>query len=480
VDLTVRWGEVHALLGENGAGKSTLMNIVYGLLQSDDGAITFDGRQVRISSPQDAIRLGIGMVHQHFMLVPPLTVAENVILGRETAAPGGRLRLEAAQEEILELSRRHGLEVDPSARVEDLTVGLQQRVEIVKALYRGARLLILDEPTAVLTPQEIEHLFTVVRGLVEAGSAVIFITHKLGEVMRVADRITVMRRGHVEATTTPAETSPADLARLMVGRPVLLRVEKGPAHPAEVRLEVRDLEVLDDRRNPAVQGVSLQVRSGEILGVAAVEGNGQGELVEAIAGLRPVRSGRILLQDHDLTRQSTKRRLNAGLGHIPADRRRRGIVLELPVADNLVLSTFDRPPFARWILRVLDAVYSFARRLIKEFDIRATSAADPAGSLSGGNQQKVVVAREMGRQTSVLVASQPTRGVDVGSIEFVHRQLVARRDQGMAVLLVSSELDEVLSLADRVVVMYRGSVVAVLEGEEIERERIGLLMAGAA
>jgi simple sugar transport system ATP-binding protein len=480
VDLTVRWGEVHALLGENGAGKSTLMNIVYGLLEPDAGRISFDGSEVRVSSPLDAIRLGIGMVHQHFMLVAPLTVAENVILGRETAAPGGRLRLDAAMAAVAELSRKHGLEVDPWARVEDLSVGMQQRVEILKALYRGARLLILDEPTAVLTPQEIEHLFTVVRGLVAEGNAVIFITHKLGEVMRVADRITVMRRGRVAATTTPAESSPADLARLMVGRPVLLRVEKGPAQPAEVRLEVRELEVLDDRHNPAVQGVSLQVRSGEILGVAAVEGNGQGELVEAIAGLRPARSGRILLENQDVTRHSGKRRLNNGLGHIPADRRRRGVVLELPVADNLVLSTFDRPPFARWILRVFDAVYSYARRLIKEFDIRATSAAEPAGSLSGGNQQKVVVARELGRETRVLVASQPTRGVDVGSIEFIHRQLVARRDQGMAVLLVSSELDEVLSLADRVVVMYRGRVVALLEGDEIERERIGLLMAGAA
>jgi simple sugar transport system ATP-binding protein len=456
------------------------MNVVYGLLQPDAGRIVFDGKEVRISSPQHAIHLGIGMVHQHFMLVPPLTVAENVILGRETAAFGGGLRLDAAHQALADLSRRHGLEVDPSARVQDLSVGVQQRVEIVKALYRGARLLILDEPTAVLTPQEIEHLFTVVRGLVEAGSAVIFITHKLGEVMQVADRITVMRRGRVEATTTPTKSSPADLARLMVGRPVLLRVEKGPAHPADVRLEVRDLEVVDDRRNPAVRGVSLQVRSGEILGVAAVEGNGQGELVEAIAGLRPARAGRILLEKQDVTRQSGKRRLNSGLGHIPADRRRRGVVLELPVADNLVLSTFDRPPFARWILRVLDAVYAYARRLVSQFDIRATSAAEPVGSLSGGNQQKVVVARELGRETSVLVASQPTRGVDVGSIEFIHRQLVARRDQGMAVLLVSSELDEVLSLADRVAVMYRGRVVAMLEGDEIERERIGLLMAGAA
>jgi ABC-type uncharacterized transport system ATPase subunit len=470
---------VHALLGENGAGKSTLMNVVYGLTRPDAGEIVFDRRPVTIGSPTDAIRLGIGMVHQHFMLVPPLTVAENVILGHETARRGA-LDLAEARRRVSALARRHGLEVDPAARVEDLSVGLQQRVEILKALYRGARLLILDEPTSVLTPQEAERLFDVVRQLTAQGSAVIFITHKLGEVMEVADRITVMRRGRVVADTTPAESGPADLARLMVGRPVLLRVEKRPAHPGRPVLSVRGLTVEDDRHQVAVNGVDLEVRAGEIVGLAGVEGNGQEELVEAIAGLRPLRAGRVAIGGRDLTRSGARRVLRTGLGFIPADRHRMGAILELTVADNLVLPEYDRPPFARGLLRRFQAVWQHAVRVIEEFDIRAESPAQPLGSLSGGNQQKVVVAREIGGSPAVLVASQPTRGVDVGSIEFIHRQLVARRDTGLAVLLVSSELDEVLSLSDRVAVIYRGRIVAVLEGDAVERERIGLLMAGAA
>ncbi|HEY4026382.1 MAG TPA: ABC transporter ATP-binding protein [Candidatus Dormibacteraeota bacterium] len=479
VDLTVRWGEVHALLGENGAGKSTLMNVVYGLTRADEGQVIFDGQPVRVSSPTDAIRLGIGMVHQHFMLIPTLTVAENIVLGHETARRG-LIDLRAACQAVTELAAHHGLEVDAGARVADLSVGLQQRVEILKALYRGARLLVLDEPTAVLTPPEAERLFEVVHQLTASGRAVIFITHKLGEVMAVADRITVMRRGRVVATTSPGESSPSELARLMVGRPVLLRVERGEAHPRDPVLRLEDLTVEDDRHQVAVDGVSLEVRAGEIVGVAGVEGNGQDHLVEAILGLRHARHGRVLLGSRDITRDTTRRVLIQGVGHIPADRHAAGAILDLTVADNLVLSRYDRQPFARWLIRQLTAVLEHARRVISAFDIRAESPAQPLGSLSGGNQQKVVVARELDGDPRVLVASQPTRGVDVGSIEFIHQQLVRRRDEGMAVLLVSSELDEILSLADRVAVMYRGRLVALLAGDDIESERIGLLMAGAA
>jgi simple sugar transport system ATP-binding protein len=381
---------------------------------------------------------------------------------------------------VLALSRKYGLEVDPAAKVEGLSVGIQQRVEIIKALYRGARLLILDEPTAVLTPQEVRGLFEVVHALVKDGAAVIFITHKLAEVIEVADQITVMRRGKVVATTTPKESNQAELARLMVGRSVLLRVEKAESRPGGVLLALHDLTVQDDRHQIAVDQLSLEVRAGEIVGIAGVEGNGQNELVEAIVGLRMPKAGRILLAGRDITHASTHSTLEAGLGFIPPDRQRMGIVLELPVSDNLVLSRFDRPPFARWIVRAFDAVRDYATKMIKTFDIRTSGPDQLAGSLSGGNQQKLVVAREIGTQPKVLVASQPTRGVDVGSIEFIHRRLVEERDNGTGILLVSSELDEVLSLADRIGVVYRGRLVAMFEQKEADRDRIGLLMAGAA
>jgi ABC-type uncharacterized transport system ATPase subunit len=479
VDLAVEWGQVHALLGENGAGKSTLMNVVYGLVRPDAGEIIVDGKPAQIHGPLDAIRLGIGMVHQHFMLIPPLTVAENIVLGNETATYGV-MDLERAGHEVDELSKRFGLEVNPRARISDLSVGLEQRVEILKSLYRGARLLILDEPTAVLTPQEIVGLFAIVRALVAEGNAVIFITHKLAEVMEIADQITVMRRGRVVSTTTPKDSSPADLARMMVGRPVLLRVDKKPAQPGADVLRIEDLVVLDDRRQVAVDHVSLEVRAGEIVGVAGVDGNGQNELVEAIMGLRAARSGRVRVEGQDISHASTHTRLRGGLGLIPPDRHRMGVILELSVADNLVLDDHDRPPFARWIVRQFDAIRDYAQRLVKTFDIRVQSSDQPVSSLSGGNQQKLVVARQLGTLPKVLIAGQPTRGVDVGSIEFIHRQLVSDRDRGLAVLLVSSELDEVLSLADRVAVIYRGRIVAVLDAAEADRDRIGLLMAGAA
>jgi simple sugar transport system ATP-binding protein len=479
VDLAVKWGQVHALLGENGAGKSTLMNVVYGLIRRDSGEIVFDGKPADIHGPQDAIRLGIGMVHQHFMLIPPLTVAENIVLGNEVANTGVMDLLRAGRI-VEDLSKRFGLEVNPLDRIADLPVGLQQRVEILKALYRHARLLILDEPTAVLTPQETQSLFEVIRALAAEGNAVIFITHKLAEVMEIADEITVMRRGKVVATTTPKESSPAELARAMVGRAVLLRVEKKPAQPGAAALLVDDLVVLDDRKHVAVDHVNLEVRSGEIVGIAGVEGNGQNELVEAVMGLRPARSGHVRLDGRDISRTATRGRLRSGLGLIPPDRHRMGIVLELPIADNLVLDDYDRPPFARWLVRQFKAIHEYAEKLIKTFDIRAQSPDQLAGSLSGGNQQKLVVARQLGTLPKVLVAGQPTRGVDVGSIEFIHRQLVADRDRGLGVLLVSSELDEVMSLSDRIAVLYRGRVVEVFDAKDADRERIGLLMAGGS
>jgi general nucleoside transport system ATP-binding protein len=479
VDLVVEWGQVHALLGENGAGKSTLMNVVYGLVRPDAGEISFDGKPVQIKGPLDAIRLGIGMVHQHFMLIPPLTVAENIVLGNEIAN-AGVVDLNAAGRKVEELSKRYGLDVNPRERIADLSVGVQQRVEILKALYRGARLLILDEPTAVLTPQEIRGLFDIVRALIAEGNAVIFITHKLAEVMEIASAITVMRRGKVVATTSPAEATLADLARMMVGRPVLLRVDKKDATPGKGVLSIDDLTVMDDRHHVAVDHVSLEVRAGEIVGVAGVEGNGQNELVEAIMGLRPIRGGSVKVEGADLSHTTTHERLRSGLGLIPPDRHRMGVILELSVADNLVLDDHDHPPFARWLIRQFDAIRTYAERLIKTFDIRVQSPDQAVSSLSGGNQQKLVVARELGTLPKLLIAGQPTRGVDVGSIEFIHRQLVNERDKGLAVLLVSSELDEVLSLSDRVAVIYRGRLVAVLDAKDADRDRIGLLMAGAA
>ncbi len=469
-------GEIHALLGENGAGKSTLMNVLYGLLQPDEGEILVDGRPVRIKGPADAIAAGIGMVHQHFMLVPVFTVAENVVLGAERVGAGGVLDRKGAREEVIEVSNRYGLAVDPDAVVEDLPVGVQQRVEIIKALTREVDLLILDEPTAVLTPQETDDLLEIMRSLKAAGKSLVFITHKLREVTAIADRITVVRRGRTVTTTSP-DTPEDELASLMVGRSVVLTVVKSAREPGAVVLEVAGLAVNDERGHRAVDGVDLEVRQGEVLGVAGVQGNGQTELVEAIMGLRNVVAGTVSLNGHPLRGKSTKDILRMGVGYVPEDRTEDGLVKEFTIAENLVLDRYDAEPFGtRWSLNP-SAIATAAKERIDQFDIRTTSAGAAAASLSGGNQQKLIVAREMSRPLKLFLAAQPTRGVDVGSIEFIHSRVIHEREIGTAVLLVSSELDEVMALADRIAVMYRGRVIATV-GPDTPREEIGLLMAG--
>jgi simple sugar transport system ATP-binding protein len=454
------------------------MNVLYGLLQPDEGEILVDGRPVRIRGPRDAIANGIGMVHQHFMLVPVFTVTENVMLGHEQTHGGiaGMLDRRQARREVVEVSKRYGLAVDPDAVIEDLPVGVQQRVEIVKALTRDVDLLILDEPTAVLTPQETEDLLTVMRALKDSGKSIVFITHKLKEVKAIADQITVLRRGRSVGTAAPG-ASEEQLASMMVGRTVILQVDKGPARPGAPVLEVAGLAVNDERGHRAVDGVDLSIKAGEVLGLAGVQGNGQTELVEAIMGLRPIVAGSIALEGRPLAGRSTKQILGAGVGYVPEDRSVDGLVKDFSVAENLVLDLYDRPPFGSRLRLNLDEVAKSARGRIEQFDIRTSSAEASAGTLSGGNQQKVIVAREFSRPIKLFVASQPTRGVDVGSIEFIHRQIIHERDIDTAVLLVTSELDEVLALADRIAVMYRGRILAIVS-PDTPREEIGLLMAG--
>jgi len=485
VDFDLQPGEIHGLLGENGAGKTTLMNILYGLYQPDEGTLALNGTPVQVTSPHDAIAQGIGMVHQHFMLVPPLTVTENIMLGQESLRPATRFlgplaaldRRHAAQR-IRELSHQYRLDVEPEAYVKDLPVGVQQRVEIVKALYRRAEILILDEPTAVLTPQEADELFVIMRELAKQGKSIVFITHKLREMFAVTDRISVMRGGKMIGTVTPQQATSEMLAEMMVGRKVILQVDKAPAQPGELVLRVEHLQTQDDRHVTTVHDVSFQVRAGEILGIAGVQGNGQRELVEALTGLRHIVGGNVTLLGHDITHARPRRITELGTGHVPEDRHKHGLVLSFPVRDNLVLCTYYQSPFARGVEIDDYAIRERAQKLVTEFDIRTPSITTPAGSLSGGNQQKVIVARELDRPVKLLIANQPTRGLDVGSIEFIHRRIVQARDQGAAVLLVSAELDEIMALADRIAVMYKGHILETLDANQATREQLGLLMAG--
>jgi len=478
INLELNQGEILALLGENGAGKTTLMNILYGLYQPDEGEILVRGEKITVHSPTDAINAGIGMVHQHFMLIPVFTVTENVMLGQEEANKLGFLNRPKAAARIREVSEQYGLEVDPDAYVKDLPVGVQQRVEIIKLLYRNAEILIFDEPTAVLTPQEADDLFKIMRSLAEQGKSIIFITHKLREVLDVADRIMVIRRGAVVGQTLPSEADKNTLAAMMVGRAVQLEVEKKPAQPSEIVLEVKNLVVADDTQQVMVDDISFEVRAGEIMGIAGVQGNGQTELVAAVTGLRRPTSGSIKLLGKDITHSTPRRITELGCAHVPEDRQKDGLVLSFPVKDNLVLCTYYKHPFARGVNLNEARINKNAVDLIEQYDIRTPNAETSVGSLSGGNQQKVIVAREFSRPIRFLVASQPTRGLDVGSIEYIHNRIVEKRDQGTAILLVSPELDEVMELSDRIAVMYRGKIVAIVDSDVATKEYIGLLMAG--
>jgi len=487
VYLKVRKGEIHALVGENGAGKTTLMNILYGLIHPDSGEILINGQVAHITGPRDAIRLHIGMVHQHFMLIPPLTVAENIVLGHEPGGVGSVYEVKQARELILDLSKRYGLPIDPDVRIEDLSVGLQQRVEILKVLYRAADILIMDEPTGVLTPQETFDLFGVLRCLVQQGKTIIFITHKLREVLEVTDRITVLRRGKNSGELITSQTNQAEIARMMVGREVLLRVNKTPAHPGPVVLHVEDLHAESDLGLEVLHGVSFDVHAGEILGIAGVEGNGQSELTEVLTGMRKLTSGRISLtqvkdgqsaKTQDLTTLNAREERSVGLAHIPEDRRGSGLVLTDSIENNMILGRQRWRQFS-WesFVLLLRNIARWAKRLVAEFDVRTSSIEAPVRSLSGGNQQKVIIAREFASEPMALIAAQPTRGVDVGAIEFIHRRIIEQRDAGKAVLLVSAELDEIRSLSDRIAVMYEGKIVDIVSPDATE-EQLGILMTG--
>jgi ABC-type uncharacterized transport system ATPase subunit len=472
IDLSIPANTIHAIVGENGAGKSTIMKILYGFYTADEGGIFIDGVKREIRSPHDAIALGLGMVHQHFMLVPPMTVLENIVLGAE---PGNALRIDfkQAEERVGQLSRDFGLEIDPRALVSGLSVGQQQRVEVLKALYRGARILILDEPTAVLTPQEVEEFFNILRSMREQGKTIIIITHKLNEVLALSDNVTVMRDGKIVGSKTTSETKAAELARLMVGRDVLLSVEKSAAQPKDVVLSVRNL-----RFGKRLNDVSLEVRAGEIVGIAGVEGNGQTELIEILAGLERASGGQVSLGGEDITRLTARRRTELGIAHIPEDRHRRGLLLDFDLADNAILGTHYREPAVHSGLGLIDekAVEEKAGRLIHDFDVRPPDPTLPARALSGGNQQKLIIGREFDLHPRLLLVSQPTRGVDIGAIEFIHRKLIELRDAGAAILLVSAELDEVLSLSDRVLVIYQGRIVGEVDPQKIDEEELGMMM----
>ncbi|MBB6282223.1 ABC transporter ATP-binding protein [Geobacillus subterraneus] len=478
ITLQVKKGEIHALLGENGAGKSTLMNVLFGLYQPDGGEIRVKGKTVRITDPNVANDLGIGMVHQHFMLVDTFTVTENIILGSEPTRTG-TIDMKRAEQEVRELSERYGLAVDPTAKIADISVGMQQRVEILKTLYRGADILIFDEPTAVLTPQEIRELIEIMRTLVREGKSIILITHKLKEIMEVCDRVTVIRRGKGIATLNVAETNPNELAALMVGREVQFTAEKRPAEPGTPVLEIENLVVKDARGVTAVNGLNLTVRAGEIVGIAGVDGNGQTELIEALTGLIKAESGTIKLNGQEITNLSPRQIIEAGVGHIPQDRHKHGLVLDFPIGENMVLQTYYKPPYSKLGILNFQTIYEKARQLIREFDVRTPDEYTKARALSGGNQQKAIIGREVDRNPDLLIAAQPTRGLDVGAIEFIHKRLIEQRDRGKAVLLVSFELDEVMNVSDRIAVIYEGKIVAIVDPKETTEQELGLLMAGS-
>lgn len=479
VTLQVKPGEIHALLGENGAGKSTLMNVLFGLYQPEKGEIRVRGEKVEITSPNIANDLGIGMVHQHFMLVDDFTVTENIILGKEPTK--GKLfnNQKHARNKVKEISEKYGLKVDPDARIADISVGMQQRVEILKTLYRGADILILDEPTAVLTPQEIMDLIQIMKNLIREGKSIILITHKLKEIMEVCDRVTVIRKGVGIDTLNVSDTNPNELASLMVGRDVIFTTEKGQANPKDVVLSIEKLVVKDSRIVPAVKNLNLELKAGEIVGIAGVDGNGQSELIEAITGLRKVESGVISLNGKQIQNQKPRKITESGVGHIPQDRHKHGLVLDFPIGENMVLQTYYQKPFSKGSVLNFPAIYEKARALIEEFDVRTPSATTPARALSGGNQQKAIIGREVDRNPDLLIAAQPTRGLDVGAIEFIHRRLIEQRDQGKAVLLISFELDEIMNVSDKIAVIYEGSIVAVVDPKETTEQELGLLMAGS-
>ncbi|RAL26485.1 ABC transporter ATP-binding protein [Thermoflavimicrobium daqui] len=477
IHLTVKQGEIHALLGENGAGKSTLMNVLFGLYQPEEGEIKIKNKKVTITGPTVANKLGIGMVHQHFMLVQPFTVTENIILGDERTS-SGFIDYKKAEKEIQQLSDQYGLKVDPRAKASEISVGMQQRVEILKTLYRGADILIFDEPTAVLTPQEIEELIEIMRNLIKEGKTIIFITHKLKEIMSVCDRVTVIRRGKVIDTVNVADTDENELAALMVGREVSFEVNKEEAKPGEKVLEVKSLVVEDHRGIHVVDGLELEVRAGEVVGIAGVDGNGQSELIEAITGLMPVKDGLIQLNGKKINILGTRKIIEAGVGHIPEDRHKRGLVLDFSISENMVLQTYYKPPFSKGLIMQYREVDKYATRLIEEYDVRTPSQQTLARSLSGGNQQKAIIAREIDRNPNLLIAAQPTRGLDVGAIEFIHQRIIEHRDKGKAVLLVSFELDEILKLSDRIAVIYEGKIIGWVDPKTTTEEELGLLMAG--
>ncbi len=477
ITLQVKKGEIHALLGENGAGKSTLMNVLFGLYQPERGEIKVNGKKVNITDPNVANDLGIGMVHQHFMLVDTFTVTENIVLGSEPRK-AGRVDLKKAEKEVQELSERYGLNVDPKAKIRDISVGMEQRVEILKTLYRGAEILIFDEPTAVLTPQEIKELIEIMQGLVREGKSIILITHKLKEIMQVCDRCTVIRKGEGIGTVDVKDTNPTELASLMVGREVNFSTEKTPAQPKETYLSIKDLHVKDVRGVEMVKGLNLDVRSGEIVGIAGVDGNGQTELIEAITGLRKSESGSVNLRENVITNLNPRKVTKSGVSHIPQDRHKFGLVLDFPIGENMVLQSYKDKPFSKNGVLSYKNIYKKAKELIAEYDVRTPDEFTKARALSGGNQQKAIIGREIDRSPDLIIAAQPTRGLDVGAIEFIHSKLIEERDKGRAVLLISFELDEIMNLSDRIAVMFDGEIVAEKKPEETDEQELGLLMAG--